>query len=152
MVYFMVSFQHLVETRGKSRKTSVSPGTRIGTGISRINKYATATFSLAYFFFWIVLRRCQYAYYTASNGGITGKWQSKKDLEGSGCGQIELLFWNLPGGTEKNLSKDRRGPDRDFNWVPPLFGLSLSTRNSGTNYLGNMSPWEFLINEFWLIT
>jgi hypothetical protein len=25
-----------------------------------------------------------------------------KDLEGNGSGLIEIIFWNLPGGTEKS--------------------------------------------------
>jgi hypothetical protein len=32
-----------------------------------------------------------------------------KDFERSGCGLIEVLFWNLPGGTEENYKERESG-------------------------------------------
>jgi hypothetical protein len=30
------------------------------------------------------------------------EWYIEKELEGSGCGSIEVLSWNFPGATEEN--------------------------------------------------
>jgi hypothetical protein len=73
MVHSMVWCQHFTKTRWKSRKTSVSPGTRIGTGTSLINKYVTATFCLPSFSLF-----CKYVHYTVANGRITGEYWSER--------------------------------------------------------------------------
>jgi hypothetical protein len=40
--------------------------------------------------------------YILSNGRILGEGQSGKDLQGSDCSIIEVLFGNFLGGTEKS--------------------------------------------------
>jgi hypothetical protein len=39
------------------------------------------------------------------------------DLNGSGCGLIEVLFWDLPGESEENQEKSQCS-GRDLNGVP----------------------------------
>jgi hypothetical protein len=47
---------------------------------------------------WDILRRCQNSDCIASDGMITNKRCTGKDLKGSGRGLIELLSECLPGG------------------------------------------------------
>jgi hypothetical protein len=56
--------------------------------------------------------RCDY-FFCVTDEGLVGK-----ALEGSGHGLIEILFQNLPGGTEgnhENVSEESRCPYKDFN-------------------------------------
>jgi hypothetical protein len=43
--------------------------------------------------------------YIASNGRILGESQNGKDLQGSDCSIIEVLFGNFLGGTEKTSGR-----------------------------------------------
>ena len=43
--------------------------------------------------------------YITSNGRILGESQSGKDLQGSDCSIIEVLFRNFLGGTEKTSGR-----------------------------------------------
>jgi hypothetical protein len=61
------------------------------------------------FFLSVLLRRCQYLDYTASNGRMAEGWWTGKDLVGINRGLIGALLWHSSGRPEKNtknLSQD----------------------------------------------
>jgi len=69
--------------------------------------------------------------YTASNGRIIGESQMGRDLQGSDCSIIAVLFGNLLGGTEKNLRQNNRDsiqvpPEYTYRYTSQLFNDAVS--------------------------
>jgi hypothetical protein len=59
-------------------------------------------------------------------------------MEGSGCGLIEVVFRNFPGGTEEkqvNLSQDIRYPDRYSNRGSPEYKSKLFPLYQSASFL-----------------
>jgi hypothetical protein len=71
--------------------------------------------------YWLILQRCKYLDYIASNCRITDDGRIGKHLKGSGHGLVEVLFLHLSGGTEEDhakLSHCNWLPDQNENLAP----------------------------------
>jgi hypothetical protein len=51
----------------------------------------------------------------------------------SGCGRVEILSQNLPGGTEENLSQESRDPNKEQS-LELYCCINLALDNRGSIY------------------
>jgi hypothetical protein len=81
-----------------------------------------------FFVVWLILH-FKYGNHTVLDIRMTDEIRTGKDLDGSGCGPIDVLSQHLPEGlrqTLKNLSDNNRSPVRNLNGVSLECYLQIS--------------------------
>jgi hypothetical protein len=75
-------------------------------------------------------QRFQYRHYIASNDGISDEQWIINDLEGSIRGLIEVLYQNLPGGTEKTTENSVRIKGVRPKFEPSIYRIQVQSVTS----------------------